>query len=432
MNVPGLIKNANAQKFWLKPESGEFTTIEELDGSILAGSPDDIVRGVQRYQEIGCDLLIFDFRMRFPDWLEQIEILAREVLPRVSEPDRGRRLGSPPGEGRGFPPARGPRAHPRRTPPMKTTTSTQVTHYEIQKKRRESLLEEWRGYHKKVIKRSDVDARRVAGAARRDAASTPAGTATGRPRTSTRRCTRSIPASTTTIHRHSWDAIMFIESGSRLDRDRRPADRLEAVGHAPPARAGRGTATATRATSRRSSTPGASSRCSSSSASRSSRRAATRPSRELPAAPAAGRAADRRRPVRPADAAARAPVGGQRERPADHPLRRRPRARHQARRPQPVPGRQVDRLPHGRAIGGHARARPGHVPVAPSPRRRGVAVGVSRATGYSDRSTRCATTWEAGDLIVVDHWQWHQHFNDSRRSGPRASSGSTTSTRCTT
>jgi alkanesulfonate monooxygenase SsuD/methylene tetrahydromethanopterin reductase-like flavin-dependent oxidoreductase (luciferase family) len=86
MNVPGLIKNANAQKFWLKPESGEFTTIEELDGSILAGSPDDIVRGIQRYQEIGCDLLIFDFRMRFPDWLEQIETLARDVLPRVSEP----------------------------------------------------------------------------------------------------------------------------------------------------------------------------------------------------------------------------------------------------------------------------------------------------------------------------------------------------------
>ena len=83
MNVPGLIKNANAQKWWKKPESGEFTKIEELDGSILAGSPDDIVRGIQRYQEIGCDLLVFDFRMRFPDWLEQIETLARDVLPRV-------------------------------------------------------------------------------------------------------------------------------------------------------------------------------------------------------------------------------------------------------------------------------------------------------------------------------------------------------------
>jgi alkanesulfonate monooxygenase SsuD/methylene tetrahydromethanopterin reductase-like flavin-dependent oxidoreductase (luciferase family) len=86
MNVPGLIKNANAQKFWLKPEGGEFTTIEELDGSILAGSPDDIVKGVQRYQEIGADLLIFDFRMRFPDWLQQIQVLADEVLPRVSAP----------------------------------------------------------------------------------------------------------------------------------------------------------------------------------------------------------------------------------------------------------------------------------------------------------------------------------------------------------
>jgi len=85
MNVPGLVKNANAQKYWLKPESGQFSRIEELDGSILAGSPDDVVRGIRRYQEIGCDLLIFDFRMRFPQWLEQIEVLAQEVLPHVRE-----------------------------------------------------------------------------------------------------------------------------------------------------------------------------------------------------------------------------------------------------------------------------------------------------------------------------------------------------------
>jgi len=91
VNVPGLIKNANAQKFWLKPKSGEFTKIEELDGSILMGSPDDIVRGVQRYQELGCDLLVFDFRMRFPDYLQQIEILAKEVLPRVQAQPAGAR-----------------------------------------------------------------------------------------------------------------------------------------------------------------------------------------------------------------------------------------------------------------------------------------------------------------------------------------------------
>lgn len=86
MNVPGLIKNANAQKFWLRPETGEFTRIEELDGSILAGSPSDVAAGVRRYQELGADLLIFDFRMRFPDWLEQIQRLAEEVLPQVQAP----------------------------------------------------------------------------------------------------------------------------------------------------------------------------------------------------------------------------------------------------------------------------------------------------------------------------------------------------------
>jgi alkanesulfonate monooxygenase SsuD/methylene tetrahydromethanopterin reductase-like flavin-dependent oxidoreductase (luciferase family) len=84
MNVPGLIDNANHQKFWLKPEGGQFTTFDELDGSVLAGTPEDVIRGIHRYQEIGADLLIIDFRMRFPDWLEQIERFAREVLPRVS------------------------------------------------------------------------------------------------------------------------------------------------------------------------------------------------------------------------------------------------------------------------------------------------------------------------------------------------------------
>ncbi|MGH2511450.1 MAG: LLM class flavin-dependent oxidoreductase, partial [Candidatus Limnocylindrales bacterium] len=95
LNAPGLIKNANNQRFWLKPASGEFTQIEELDGSILAGSADDVLAGVERYLEIGCDLLVFDFRMRFDSWLEQIELLARDVLPRVRarEPQRSSAAG---------------------------------------------------------------------------------------------------------------------------------------------------------------------------------------------------------------------------------------------------------------------------------------------------------------------------------------------------
>jgi alkanesulfonate monooxygenase SsuD/methylene tetrahydromethanopterin reductase-like flavin-dependent oxidoreductase (luciferase family) len=87
LNVPGLIRNANNQRFWLKPPSGEFTRVEELDGSILAGTVDDVAEGVARYTDIGCDLLVFDLRFRFTDWLDQIRLIADEVLPRARAGD---------------------------------------------------------------------------------------------------------------------------------------------------------------------------------------------------------------------------------------------------------------------------------------------------------------------------------------------------------
>ena len=38
---------------------------------------------MKRYQELGADLLVFDFRMRFADWLDQIEQIGEEVIPKV-------------------------------------------------------------------------------------------------------------------------------------------------------------------------------------------------------------------------------------------------------------------------------------------------------------------------------------------------------------
>ncbi|MHB8960972.1 MAG: cupin domain-containing protein [Candidatus Limnocylindrales bacterium] len=96
---------------------------------------------------------------------------------------------------------------------MKTTTQTQVTHYEIQKKRRESLLDEWRGYHKTVLKRADVvmhdDPHR------RMRRGVYAGHDGDRPTKNLDATIHEIaPGTTSTVHRHSWDAIMFIESGT--------------------------------------------------------------------------------------------------------------------------------------------------------------------------------------------------------------------------
>lgn len=96
---------------------------------------------------------------------------------------------------------------------MKTTTSTQVTHYEIQKKRRETLLEEWRGYHKTIIKRSDVTLQESP--ARRGRRGVYAGWDGDRPTKNLDATLHELdPGVTTTIHRHSWDAILFVESGS--------------------------------------------------------------------------------------------------------------------------------------------------------------------------------------------------------------------------
>ncbi|HEX5241484.1 MAG TPA: cupin domain-containing protein [Candidatus Limnocylindrales bacterium] len=96
---------------------------------------------------------------------------------------------------------------------MKTTTSTQVTHYEIQKHRRESLLEEWRAYHKTVIHRADVEMVEVP--SRRTKRGVYAGWDGDRPTKNLDATIHELaPATTTTIHRHSWDAVMFIESGT--------------------------------------------------------------------------------------------------------------------------------------------------------------------------------------------------------------------------
>ncbi|MBM4434044.1 MAG: cupin domain-containing protein [Chloroflexi bacterium] len=90
----------------------------------------------------------------------------------------------------------------------------QVSHYVVQKKRRESLLDEWKRYHKTVIKRKDVAMHDVPSRRMRSGVYT--GWHGDRPSINLDATLHEIPARTasTTIHRHSWDAIMFIESGA--------------------------------------------------------------------------------------------------------------------------------------------------------------------------------------------------------------------------
>lgn len=83
VNVDGLLEWANSARFWVPPPSGRFERREDLDGVLIAGTPDDAVAACQRLDESGVDHLVFDCRMSFDRWLEQLELIGREVLPRL-------------------------------------------------------------------------------------------------------------------------------------------------------------------------------------------------------------------------------------------------------------------------------------------------------------------------------------------------------------
>jgi alkanesulfonate monooxygenase SsuD/methylene tetrahydromethanopterin reductase-like flavin-dependent oxidoreductase (luciferase family) len=86
VNVEGLCAWANNAKYWVKPPSGSFRTYADLEGMLIAGSPDDAVEECRKFEAAGCEHLVFDFRFKFHHWFEQIELLGQEVLPKLKQP----------------------------------------------------------------------------------------------------------------------------------------------------------------------------------------------------------------------------------------------------------------------------------------------------------------------------------------------------------
>ena len=84
VNLEGLLKWANDYgKWWVKPASGGFETADDLQGSLIAGSADDVVAEVAAFREAGVDYLVFDLRTQFDQWMDLIQLLGEDVLPRV-------------------------------------------------------------------------------------------------------------------------------------------------------------------------------------------------------------------------------------------------------------------------------------------------------------------------------------------------------------
>jgi alkanesulfonate monooxygenase SsuD/methylene tetrahydromethanopterin reductase-like flavin-dependent oxidoreductase (luciferase family) len=82
LNVDGLIAWANKRgKWWVKPESGEFKTAADIEGSLIAGNPDEVIEQTRKFADVGVDHIVFDLRLTFERWFGSVELLGREVLP---------------------------------------------------------------------------------------------------------------------------------------------------------------------------------------------------------------------------------------------------------------------------------------------------------------------------------------------------------------
>ena len=84
VNLAGLLKWANDYgKWWVKPTSGSFQSADDLQGSLIAGSAEDVVEEVAAFADAGVDLLVFDLRMQFDEWMDVLRLIGEDVLPRV-------------------------------------------------------------------------------------------------------------------------------------------------------------------------------------------------------------------------------------------------------------------------------------------------------------------------------------------------------------
>ncbi len=77
INVKGLLDEAKARPAW----KGPFETADDLEGILIAGSPKDCIREVQKLVDREMDVVVFDFRLTPTEYEQSVEILGREVLP---------------------------------------------------------------------------------------------------------------------------------------------------------------------------------------------------------------------------------------------------------------------------------------------------------------------------------------------------------------
>jgi alkanesulfonate monooxygenase SsuD/methylene tetrahydromethanopterin reductase-like flavin-dependent oxidoreductase (luciferase family) len=82
INVAALAESSEGASHWIKPPSGKFQTIEDLEGLLIVGNPDDCAAEIEKFRARGVEHLVFDLRLQYDHYEESLELIGKELLPR--------------------------------------------------------------------------------------------------------------------------------------------------------------------------------------------------------------------------------------------------------------------------------------------------------------------------------------------------------------
>jgi probable F420-dependent oxidoreductase len=82
INVAALAESSEGSSHWIKPPSGKFQTIEDLEGLLIVGNPDDCAAEIEKFRAREVEHLVFDLRLQYDRFEESLELIGRELLPR--------------------------------------------------------------------------------------------------------------------------------------------------------------------------------------------------------------------------------------------------------------------------------------------------------------------------------------------------------------
>lgn len=82
VDIKELAGSSEGSPHWIKPPSGRFETIQDLEGLLIVGNPDDCAREIDKFRERGVEHLVLDLRLQYDQYEETLKMISEELLPR--------------------------------------------------------------------------------------------------------------------------------------------------------------------------------------------------------------------------------------------------------------------------------------------------------------------------------------------------------------